>query len=145
MTIQEILTKSGRTCAGDNRSRAIKGCNIALNNGITIQLAEYKKIYTRGSDGFKWNIKVIGHGYKRLHQAPIHFGVYDVLSVIALFLQAEGVRENMGLNVQSETECGKCNGTGNIPAFAWYANGVCFDCMGAGRSGKFGISKKLNK
>lgn len=28
--------------------------------------------------------------------------------------------------------CGKCNGDGIIPAFAYYANGVCFDCGGSG-------------
>lgn len=28
--------------------------------------------------------------------------------------------------------CGKCNGAGIIPAFAYYANGVCFDCGGSG-------------
>jgi hypothetical protein len=28
--------------------------------------------------------------------------------------------------------CGKCDGNGIIPAFAYYANGVCFDCGGSG-------------
>lgn len=28
--------------------------------------------------------------------------------------------------------CGKCRGTGFIPQFAWYADGICFDCLGAG-------------
>ena len=31
-----------------------------------------------------------------------------------------------------ECSCSKCNGLGIIPAFSYYANGVCFDCGGAG-------------
>jgi len=29
--------------------------------------------------------------------------------------------------------CTKCNGTGFLPQFAWYAEGVCFECMGIGK------------
>lgn len=29
--------------------------------------------------------------------------------------------------------CGKCGGTGIIPQFMWYADGVCFDCLGVGK------------
>ena len=28
--------------------------------------------------------------------------------------------------------CAKCDGLGHIPAFSYYANGVCFDCGGLG-------------
>lgn len=31
-----------------------------------------------------------------------------------------------------ECSCNKCNGQGIIPAFSYYANGVCFDCGGVG-------------
>lgn len=31
-----------------------------------------------------------------------------------------------------ECSCGKCNGLGIIPAFSYYANGICFDCGGSG-------------
>ena len=31
-----------------------------------------------------------------------------------------------------ECSCGKCNGLGVIPAFSYYANGICFDCGGTG-------------
>jgi hypothetical protein len=33
---------------------------------------------------------------------------------------------------QGDCSCGKCNGKGVIPAFAYYANGICFDCGGSG-------------
>jgi hypothetical protein len=29
--------------------------------------------------------------------------------------------------------CGKCGGTGVLPQFAHYADGVCFDCLGIGK------------
>ena len=42
------------------------------------------------------------------------------------FLQAQAFAAN------GQCSCNKCNGTGNIPAFAHYANGICFDCGGVG-------------
>ena len=33
---------------------------------------------------------------------------------------------------KGECSCSKCDGVGVIPAFAHYANGVCFDCGGMG-------------
>jgi hypothetical protein len=29
--------------------------------------------------------------------------------------------------------CSKCNGTGFLPHFAYYADGVCFECLGVGK------------
>jgi len=33
---------------------------------------------------------------------------------------------------KGDCSCSKCNGKGVIPAFAYYANGICFDCGGSG-------------
>ena len=33
---------------------------------------------------------------------------------------------------KGDCSCGKCNGAGIIPAFSYYANGICFDCGGSG-------------
>jgi hypothetical protein len=33
---------------------------------------------------------------------------------------------------KGDCSCGKCNGVGIIPAFSYYANGICFDCGGSG-------------
>ena len=33
---------------------------------------------------------------------------------------------------KGDCSCGKCNGVGIIPAFIYYANGICFDCGGSG-------------
>jgi hypothetical protein len=33
---------------------------------------------------------------------------------------------------KADCSCGKCNGVGIIPAFSYYANGICFDCGGSG-------------
>ena len=47
------------------------------------------------------------------------------------------IRVNYAKKLARENElenhiCGKCGGTGYIAAFAWYANGLCFDCIGSG-------------
>jgi hypothetical protein len=36
---------------------------------------------------------------------------------------------------KGDCSCGKCNGVGIIPAFSYYANGLCFDCGGSGING----------
>ena len=36
------------------------------------------------------------------------------------------------LAAKGDCSCGKCNGLGIIPAFSYYANGICFDCGGSG-------------
>lgn len=33
---------------------------------------------------------------------------------------------------KGDCSCGKCHGRGVIPAFSYYANGICFDCGGSG-------------
>lgn len=33
---------------------------------------------------------------------------------------------------KGDCSCGKCEGVGIIPAFSYYANGICFDCGGSG-------------
>ena len=33
---------------------------------------------------------------------------------------------------KGDCSCGKCHGLGIIPAFSYYANGICFDCGGSG-------------
>jgi hypothetical protein len=33
---------------------------------------------------------------------------------------------------RGKCSCGKCSGKGVIPAFHYYANGICFDCGGSG-------------
>ena len=33
---------------------------------------------------------------------------------------------------KGDCSCSKCNGVGIIPAFSYYANGICFDCGGVG-------------
>lgn len=43
--------------------------------------------------------------------------------------------------------CNKCNGVGIIPAFSYYANGICFDCCGIGvdrNTLKMYISESIN-
>ncbi len=141
MTIQEILINAEYICDGDNRNRAIKGCNMALEAGIKIIIV--KKGYHRSTKtGKHWDVKVKGYG-KMLTGFLNQNGIdpYVILARVAKLIKDPEVREQLKLHATTPSPCGKCNGSGFIPQFAYYANGVCFDCMGLGVRGKFEISK----
>jgi hypothetical protein len=60
----------------------------------------------------------------------------DILIRISrlISINKEGVdfMQSQAFAANGKCSCNKCNGTGNIPAFAHYANGICFDCGGVG-------------
>jgi hypothetical protein len=141
-TIQEILTAAGHPCSGNNRNRAIKGCNTSLAAGVLIKVSRAEHTFTAKNDGVKYNIyaSFAGRMVRRLCAGRIE--AYDVLSALATLLQAEAVKAELSaLRVTTPCECHKCKGRGVIPAFYYYANGVCFDCMGVGFRGVLAISK----
>ena len=145
MTIQEILTEAGHPTEGDNRNRAIKGCNQSLKAGIKITICERGRHYTDKNDKH-FNLQVSGFGWKRTHfyrgTREEKMTPFQVLRVLAWFLQGDNVRKELkNLHAHTPRTCGKCNGKGIIPAFYYYAEGICFDCMGLGTQGKFEIEK----
>jgi hypothetical protein len=147
-TIQEILSEAGHTCEGDNRNRAIKECNTALKNGVKIWVAKVGRMQTpKREDRKPYTLKVSTEKWQRTSRP--NFGpdgqmdAFDVLKTLALFLQNDNVKKEMS-SIRSGTPdpCGKCQGKGVIPAFYYYANGVCFECMGLGFTGKFTLQTK---
>ena len=144
-TIQQILTEAGYTCKGDNRNRAIRGCNLSIDLGIKVQVCK-KDHYHTTAKGKTWTIKVSGFGWKRLSHVKGFIEPYHVLLVLAHFLQGK-VRANIQGELAATTphKCGKCDGKGVIPQFAYYANGVCFDCSGLGMTGQLNVSTKAKK
>lgn len=145
MTIQQILTAADYTCEGDNRNRAIRGCNLSIDSGIKVQVCKKGYHYTTPK-GKTWTIKVSGFGWKRTSHVKGFIKPYDVLLVLAQFLQGK-VRDNMQGELAATTphKCGKCDGKGVIPQFLYYANGVCFDCFGSGMTGQLNVSTKAKK
>lgn len=66
----------------------------------------------------------------RIDISEIQSRVARLLSIISGngdFLKSNGLDQLKG-----ECSCNKCNGLGIIPAFSYYANGICFDCGGVG-------------
>lgn len=65
------------------------------------------------------------------------FGEYNMINFDQFWcIVWDRIRVNYAKRIAKEQEldntCHKCNGTGFIPQFAWYADGVCFDCLGTG-------------
>lgn len=46
--------------------------------------------------------------------------------------------DNYGNIMQNMNRCQKCNGTGHLPHYYYFLNGVCFECNGFGYSNDFG-------
>lgn len=142
--IIDILSEAGYDTSDlSNRKKVVQQINAVLKKGVNIQIAKKGQVW-RSEGEFptrKWNITVSGFGIRtKGYQHNVE--PYDILNVCAVYLKNEKVKEQIKSQVSEPCTCRKCNGTGFIPAFAWYANGVCFDCGGIGIVGKTEISIK---
>ena len=133
MTIQEILKDAGYPTKKDNRSRDVRQINKLLKDKV-VKVTVVKKGYVRRtSKDFKWNIRVYGLGESLVfYSNATTIMPYNILVCIGKFLQKDYVRPLISASVTLPCKCSKCNGTGYLPQFSYYAEGVCFDCLGAG-------------
>jgi len=145
MKIQEILTEAGYPNKSDNRNRATRQINEILKLGL-VKIQLVKKGYIRETQkGFKWNTKVSGFGKATVFYSNQTFvEPRDVLISIAKHLKRADVTEKVKADITLPCKCGKCSGTGFLAVFAYYAEGVCFDCMGSGYT-THEANIKLNK
>jgi hypothetical protein len=65
---------------------------------------------------------------------------YAILETLAKFITRSEVAEIVKADVTKVHVCAKCAGKGIIPGFEWYANGVCFDCYGTGKTGSLNVA-----
>jgi hypothetical protein len=146
MTIQQIFAEAGYTelDGKDNRNYTVRTLNNLLREGFEFTVAPAGRVYIK-ANGFKWNIQ-IGHphvGYTQFKASSVH--AHQLLVASAKFMQKDAVRAKLAeLNSDVHSErhvCAKCNGTGFIPQFAYYADGICFDCYGVGTSYKVYTAK----
>lgn len=145
ITIQEILKKAGYTCEKDNRSNAVRSINSVLKNSkVTIDICEKGFVWT-AKNGFKHNIKFSLPGVIYSRYKTNSFETYNILLMLGKFLQDQRVKDSIYSEVETPCKCGKCSGTGFLPHFAYYADGVCFDCMGVGITGKLVVKNVQNK
>lgn len=133
MTIQEILKEANYPTQSDNRSRTIRQINKLLTEtDITITVVS-KGFMRTTKKGFDWTIKITGFGkVTRFYTKQNYIEPINILTSIGKFLKREDIQEIVKADVRFPYKCGKCEATGNLPQFAYYANGVCFDCMGSG-------------
>lgn len=143
-TIQELLSNAGYEGANlSNRNRNVRSFNSVLKNlDIEVFLCEKGKVWVTES-GFKYNVKFkLGSFASRWKTND--FGEYNLLKLMGQFLKREEVKSVIYSEVEVPCKCGKCNGAGFLEQFYYYAEGVCFDCMGVGVTGKL-IVQKVNK
>ncbi len=144
-TIQEILKASGYTCTQDNRANAVRSINSVLKNSkITIEICETGKIWVK-ENGFKFNIMFSLKGVLYSRYKTNSFEPYNILKLLAAFLKDQRVKDSIYSEVETPCKCHKCEGTGFLSQFAYYADGVCFDCMGCGITGKLVVKNVQNK
>lgn len=145
ITIQEILKDKGYNTSGmDNRNRAVKNINTVLKNiDITIDVASVGKVWV-SNDKKKYNIKI---GLPSVGSIKQHIDIdgYEILKMLALFLRNDKVREKIYSETEVPHTCPKCDGKGVLPEFEYYANGVCFDCLGLGMVGKLVVNNVQDK
>lgn len=144
-TIQDILKAAGFTCTKDNRANAVRSINSVLKNSkITIAICQTGRVWVK-ENGFKYNILFSLPGVLYSRFKTNNFEPYNILKLLASFLKDNRVKDSIYSEVETPCACGKCDGTGFLPEFAYYSDGVCFDCMGCGITGKLVVKNVQNK
>ena len=130
--LRKLLKEARRPDEGDNRNRAVKNINILIELGFKVVICEKDFMWTTKS-GFNYNYKV---SYKTMATRWLlkerNICAYTLLTYAGKFLKRPEVRELIKANVSTPSDCSKCKGSGIIPQFMYYAEGVCFDCGGSG-------------
>ncbi len=144
LTIQQILSDAGFDVSElNNRQRAVRSLNSVFKNSeVVIRIAPKGKVWT-GSDDFKYNFQItLGKISTRCKlDSRCDFDTYTLLEKMGTFLRREEVKKIIYSETSEPCTCSKCEGNGIIPAFYYYADGVCFDCMGVGSIGKLMVQK----
>ena len=140
--IIEIFKNAGYDVSDmSNKQKSIQNINKVLaNDKISIKVCSKGRIWTSQKSGKKFNAYVSGYG-KQASTYNKDLSPMDILQILGIFLKDTIVRDNLKLNLSTPYKCHKCDGKGIIPSFSWYADGVCFACMGAGMVGNYNLSK----
>jgi hypothetical protein len=137
-TLQELFKNSGHYVNFDNRNKAVKSINNVLKNS-QIKILLVKKGFIRTTkSGYNFNLKITLNNLATRSKIN-NIKPYDILNILAKFLKREDVSKIVHSVVTTPYSCPKCDGTGFIPQFSHYAQGVCFDCMGIGVVGNLSV------
>ena len=145
--LQNLFREKNYRVDFDNRKRAVRELNTLFERGIIkVLLAPYGRHFTSKRDGKKYVARIVVGDYQRriLGQDSRLVKPYNILVAVGLLLQDKKVSESIFENfeITNQSTCSKCDGNGVIPKFTWFANGVCFDCLGSGVKGVTTIKEK---
>jgi len=135
--ILDILKDKGFDVSdSSNRKKDVIQINKIIKSEIlNIKIIEKGKV-AENKKGFKWNISISGFGYTSVRKvSSSQIDPMNVLISLVRFFKIEGVREQISSSSSEYSSCSKCNGSGNLPSFDWYAEGLCFGCQGTGLKG----------
>lgn len=155
-SIIQLLNDKGYSNTGDNRNYVIKSLNGLINIGLVDLYILDKEVYKTRSFVYNVGDKTKTTAYKIKMYDKLYFGhwmpkkqinscfgekyltdieynyinLYDVLCKIANIININ--KNGFDFIKNGNCDCAKCKGSGFIPEFAHYAQGVCFDCAGTG-------------
>lgn len=150
-SIIDILSEAGYDTASlSNRQRAVRSINSVMQNSEIKICIQKKGLVWINTDGVRFNVKITlkkdeSSNYRSTYKLKNPNDAYTLLKCLADFLKREDIKTKILSDVSTPHSCLKCEGTGFIPQFHWYADGVCFDCMGAGIQGKLVVKLKPKK
>lgn len=118
-----LLSANGTDKARFLKSFKIYDASLPLNSDNCFDYDESKPVgYSVHTDDNNNQIKV--NTYKCRYCDIQKTSWVEIAKLIGLMIGDELVEVE---------KCSKCNGTGFLPEFAYYADGVCFECMGIGK------------
>jgi hypothetical protein len=120
----------------DNRSFDVKALNKAIAAGLKIQIIK-KGFIRETSAGFKWNVRLSVGEKGMVYRFKYTLTPYDILNSLAKAIKEDKFDLKSGTKFKLAEPCSKCHGHGIIPYYAYYCNGICFDCLGLGYKGEY--------
>jgi hypothetical protein len=151
--IIELANEAGYKNEGNNRQRVIKNLNLLIDAGVLrikfIDADKYnnkddgRSFWFMANDGFKrctnYKFELYGkffNGHFVAKKTNTHLNLdkmmlHIVRKLASVKTEIDFMKETIYAK-HGNCSCSKCDGQGIIPAFSYYANGVCFDCGGMG-------------
>jgi len=132
--LKDIMVAAKHSFSGDNRSYYIRSINNILKSGkVEIKVNEPGFVWRSQDGAKKWNVVIKAGGWVSRSYTK-NISAFYLLRAIGEHLQLPQVKEKILAEVSLHKHCEKCGGSGFIPAFHYYCNGICFDCFGTGFS-----------
>jgi hypothetical protein len=136
----EILKDAGYASCFDKRNKKYNAINHAIENGFEVFIVEKGFVNTL-KNGKKYNLKVKfakdGKFCQKTSTITTNSHYEDAFLEYALefVIYLNNTQKDFiqtYIKQTADCTCDKCNGTGYLPQFHYFADGICFQCMGVG-------------